>query len=150
MTVAAWIRRCAHWHGDRTAFVSGARRQTYAEFNARANRQVHALHTLGLAKGDRVAVLVNNTIEALEATAAAAKGGFVHVPINFRLSAREVGQILRHSGARVLLVDRDYADKADQAGDCPALERVIEIKTPIVPFRALGETIPGEGSRASD
>ena len=127
MTVAAWLRRNAHWHGERTALVSGGRRLGYGELNARANRQVHALQALGLAKGDRVAVLLNNGIEAVEATAAAAKGGFVHVPINVRLSAREVGQILRHSGARVLLVDEEYAGKLDQAGDHPDLVRVVRV-----------------------
>ncbi|MDP6343607.1 MAG: AMP-binding protein, partial [Alphaproteobacteria bacterium] len=127
MTVAAWLHRNAHWRGDNIALVSAQRRLSYAEFNARVNQQVHGLYRQGLAKGDRVAVLLNNTVEAVEALATAAKGGFVHVPINFRLSPREVAQILRHSGARVLLIDREYAGKLPTAGDCPDLERVFLI-----------------------
>ncbi len=127
MTVAEWIRRAAHWHGDKEALISKQRRLTYAEFNARANRQVHAIQALGLVKGDRIAVLLNNTTEAVEAAAAAAKGGFVHVPINVRLSAREIGEILHHSGARTLLIDREYVNKLDDIGDCPVLDHVIPV-----------------------
>ena len=80
-------------------------------------------------------MLLNNTTEAVEAAAAAAKGGFVHVPINIRLSSREVGEILRHSGARVLLIDREYAAITDGTGDCPALERC----TTVAPDEAVSE-----------
>ena len=50
MTVAQWLRRAAHWHGERMALISQHRRLTYAAFNARANRQVRALQALGLAR----------------------------------------------------------------------------------------------------
>ena len=38
--------------------------------------------------------------------------GFVHVPINFRLSRREVGDILRHCGARAFIVHREFFSSA--------------------------------------
>jgi acyl-CoA synthetase (AMP-forming)/AMP-acid ligase II len=125
MTVASWIARNAVWRPDKVAVVSGDRRFTYDEFNRRVNRQVYALMAAGLAKGDRVAVIANNTSEALEAVGAAAKGGFVHVPISFRLSPREIEQILRHSGARFLLVENEFADALDRMGPCPDLLRIV-------------------------
>lgn len=125
MTVASWIARNAMWRPDKLALVSGNRRYTYSQFNARVNRQVNGLLAAGLKRGDRVAVLANNTSEAVEAVAAAAKGGFVHVPISFRLSPREVEQILRHSGARFLFLEQEFAETLDKVGECPDLLRIV-------------------------
>jgi acyl-CoA synthetase (AMP-forming)/AMP-acid ligase II len=115
MTIAEWIRRCALRHAKSLACVDGMRRFTYAEFNVRANRQANGLAAMGLQKGDRVAVLLNNGVEAIEAVAAAAKGGFVHVPINFRSVPREIANVLQHSGSTVVFVDCEYKERLDQA-----------------------------------
>ena len=115
MTIAEWIRRCAVRHAKSLACVDGARRFTYAEFNARANRHANGLAAMGLRKGDRVAVLLNNGVEAIEAVAAAAKGGFVHVPVNFRSVPREIANVLQHSGSTVVFVDAEYKERLDQA-----------------------------------
>lgn len=125
MTVASWIARNAVWRPNKLAIVSGDRRYTYSQFNRRVNRQVNGLLAAGLRKGDRVAVLANNTSEAVEAVAAAAKGGFVHVPISFRLSPREVEQILRHSGARFLFLEQEFAKILNEVGECPDLLRIV-------------------------
>lgn len=125
MGVAEWIVRNSKWHPDKLALVAGDRRFTYAQFNARVNRQVHGLAAAGMRKGDRVAYLGNNNSEGVECTAAAAKGGFVHVPISFRLSMREVRQILQHSGARTLIIEREFAETLGAISDCPELERII-------------------------
>ena len=84
MTVAEWIRRCAQRRPTALAFVDGGRRFSYLQFNERVNRQTNGLIAAGLQRGDRVATLTNNHVEPVEAVAAAAKGGFVHVPVNFR------------------------------------------------------------------
>jgi acyl-CoA synthetase (AMP-forming)/AMP-acid ligase II len=116
MTIAEWIRRCAIRHAKSLACVDGARRFTYAEFNERVNRQANGLSAMELKKGDRVAVLLNNGVEAIEAVAAAAKGGFVHVPVNFRSVPREIANVLQHSGSTVVFVDAEYKGRLDQAG----------------------------------
>jgi acyl-CoA synthetase (AMP-forming)/AMP-acid ligase II len=127
MTIAEWIRRCAVRHSQALACVDGLRRFTYAEFNDRVNRQVNGLLAIGLRKGDRVAVLLNNGVEALEAVAAAAKGGFVHVPINFRSVSREIAGVLEHSGTSLIFVDTEYKGKLDQA-NVQGKVRVIVVK----------------------
>lgn len=128
MTVAEWIRRCAQRMPDALAYVDGERRFSHAQFNARANAHANGLLAMGLARGDRVAVLMNNHVEAVEAVAAAAKTGLVHVPINFRLSAREVAGVLEHSGSRVLFVDAEYADRVSPPAPGATLERVIIVR----------------------
>src|SRR5262245_35262453 len=115
MTVAEWIRRAAFRHPQALACVDGERRFTFAQFNERVNRQVNGLMALGLKKGDHVAVLLNNCAEAIEAVAAAAKGGFVHVPVNFRNMPREIAGVLSHSGSALIFVDAEYKDKLDKA-----------------------------------
>ncbi len=78
---------------------------TYRQWNARACRLANALLGLGLAKGERVAVLAYNRVEWAEIYAAAAKAGLVAVPINFRLTGPEAEYILDDSGASALVVE---------------------------------------------
>ena len=127
MTVAEWIRRCATRRPDDLAYVDGERRFTFAQFNERVNRQVNGLYAAGIGRGDRVATLTNNHVECVEAVAAAAKGGFVHVPVNFRSVPREIAYVVNHCGATLLLVEKEYAHKVAEAGDMPSLKKVIVI-----------------------
>ena len=84
------------------------RRFTFAELNTRANRVGNALLATGIRPGDRVAVLLKNSVEFIETYFAVAKIGAVMVPVNWRLVAAEIGYILCDSGARVLVYDSDF------------------------------------------
>jgi acyl-CoA synthetase (AMP-forming)/AMP-acid ligase II len=86
---------------------------TYPETNARVNRLAHSLLALGLRKGDKVAVLMENSIEIVEIFLATAKAGLVIVPINFRLVSREVKYIVGNSDARALIVHDEFAQTID-------------------------------------
>ena len=94
----------ARFHPERIGARDLERAMTFREWNARACRLANALRGLGLAKGDRVAVLAYNCIEWLEIYAAAAKGGLIAVPINFRLVGPEIAYIVNDCDARVLIV----------------------------------------------
>jgi acyl-CoA synthetase (AMP-forming)/AMP-acid ligase II len=128
MTVAEWIRRCAQRRPDALALVDGERRFTYRQFNERVNRHANGLLAAGLKRGDRVATLTNNHVEAVEAVAAAAKAGFVHVPVNFRSVPREIAYVVNHCQASVLLVEQEYAAKLAGAGDLASMKKVIVIE----------------------
>lgn len=128
MSVAEWIRRCAQRRPDALAYVDGERRFTFAQFNARVNRQVSGLQAAGVARGDRVATLTNNHVECVEAVAAAAKGGFVHVPINFRSVPREIAYVINHCGASLLFIEAEYLPKLKEAGEMPSLRKVIVVE----------------------
>jgi acyl-CoA synthetase (AMP-forming)/AMP-acid ligase II len=73
---------------------------TYPETNNRVNRLAHSLLSLGLNKGDKVAVLLESSIEIVEVYLATAKTGLVIVPINFRLIGPEVAYIVNNSDAQ--------------------------------------------------
>lgn len=78
---------------------------TFGRWNDRARRLGNALLGLGLAKGDRVAVLAWNRLEWAEIYAATAKAGLVAVPLNFRLSPAEMLYIVQDCGAGAILAE---------------------------------------------
>jgi fatty-acyl-CoA synthase len=77
---------------------------TFKQWNERACRLANALAGMGMKKGDRFAVLAYNCVEWMEIYAAAAKGGFICVPIMFRLAVPEMEYNINHSGAKVFIV----------------------------------------------
>lgn len=79
------------------------RSMTFLDWNRRACRLANALLGLGLARGDRVAVLAYNCVEWAEIYVAAAKAGLVAVPINFRLSPAEIAFIVNDAGAAAMI-----------------------------------------------
>jgi len=101
---ADFLSRVAYMYPDKTAVVDGGRRYSYRQFADRSWQLANALRSAGLSKGDRVATLLFNSAPMLEAHFGVPAAGGVLVPVNFRLSSAEVGYILRHSGARYLLL----------------------------------------------
>ncbi len=89
----------------RTGARDLTRQMTFRLWNERACRLANALGGLGLAKGDRVAVLAYNRIEWAEIFVAAAKAGIIAVPINFRLTGVEAQYIVQNSGASALICE---------------------------------------------
>jgi fatty-acyl-CoA synthase len=87
---------------SRVGIIDGDDRWTYAEFAARCDRQAHALRSLGVQPGDRVAWLCGNTHELLEAYFGVLLAGGILLPLNIRLSAPELRFCLEDSGASVL------------------------------------------------
>ncbi|PRH79041.1 long-chain fatty acid--CoA ligase [Streptomyces solincola] len=98
---------------EAAAVVCEGRTLTYAELHRRSNRIAHALRAAGLVEGDRVAFLGKESEHYYEALFACAKTGTVLVPVNWRLTAPEVGHILQDSGTRLLLLDDACATTAE-------------------------------------
>jgi fatty-acyl-CoA synthase len=85
----------------RTAIYFEGKSLTYAELNERVNRLCNALRDLGIGKGDRVAVLSENTYKYLEIYFAAGKLGISVTPLNFRLADPEIIHITDDSESTV-------------------------------------------------
>lgn len=100
MPLETLLVRHARCRRERIALVFGADRLTHEQVNLRANRTANALHDLGLRKGDRVALLLDNSLELLDLYHAAAKTGIVVVPLS---------PLLRGSGLLNLLADADVS-----------------------------------------
>ena len=86
---------------------------TYPEANIRVNKLAHSLNSLGLKKGDKFAVLMENSIEMIEIFLATAKTGLVIVPINFRLVSSDVEYIVNNSDAKAFIVHDQFAETVD-------------------------------------
>ncbi len=111
-----FLQRAAYVYPDKTAVVDGERRYSYRQLAERSWRLANALRSAGLAKGDRVATLLFNSAAMLEAHFGVPAAGGILVAVNNRLAGPEVGYILRHSGARYLLLDTGLEALAQQAG----------------------------------
>ena len=90
-----------------------SRRFTYPETEARTNRLANALLGLGLNKGAKVAVLLENCIEFIEIYIAGAKAGLVIVPVNFRHVADEIVYIADNAEAEALIVHDQWCEMID-------------------------------------
>ena len=114
-TIADALRRTAQRLPAKTGIVCGDTNWTYAEFDALVTRLAAGLASIGVAEGDKVAVLARNSHGFAALRFALARRGAVMVPINFMLKADEVAYILRHAGARTLATDSGLAELAQAA-----------------------------------
>ena len=98
--------------------ASGAmHRYTYANFGQRSQQLMHALDTLGLAAGDRVATLAYNGHEHLECYFGIPCSGRVLHTLNLRLSPEDLAYIIRHADDRAIVVDPSLLPLLEQVGD---------------------------------
>lgn len=98
----------------KTVALKDAKRSfTYPEVNRRVNRLSNAMLSLGFKKGDKIAVLLENSIEIIEIYLACAKTGLVIVPVNFRLVGSEVEYILENSDAVAIFVHDQFTPMVD-------------------------------------
>ncbi|HOP47723.1 MAG TPA: long-chain-fatty-acid--CoA ligase [Desulfobacteraceae bacterium] len=116
-TLRTFLTRNLEYNSEKTALIEGERQYSFRDFADRANRMGNALLSLGVNKGDRVAVLSHNSIECAECYFNIPNAGLILVMINFRLAAGEIKTILEDSGAAVLIVDKKYVDSVEQIRD---------------------------------
>ena len=109
-------RKSALHHPDALATVFEGVRLTHKVFNNRVNRLSNALQKNGFVKGDRVAVLAENTHKYLETYFAAAKLGMSVTPLNFRLSDDEITHIASDSDAVCFFAGDGYEARAAGIG----------------------------------
>ena len=113
-------------YSKRKAIVCEDTKLTYDEFGRRVWRLCHGLIEVGLKKGDRLAVLHENCHVFLETYFAAAHLGLILVPLNFRLSPKELGMILKDSGSRMLVAQARFRDEVEAVAKLvPAIEKII-------------------------
>ncbi len=86
---------------------------TYAQWDERASGLAAGLLARGLQQGDRVGILAYNCVEWMEMYVGLARAGLVAVPLNFRLSAPEIGYILVNCQAACLIAGAEFVDTVD-------------------------------------
>ncbi len=99
---------------------------TYQELEEQANRVASGLASLGIGKGDRVAMMLPNIPEFAYAFFGIQKLGAVAVPFNTMYKGREISFILKDSDARAIICLTNFANLINEIREeCPSLEHVI-------------------------
>jgi long-chain acyl-CoA synthetase len=129
--IAARLRLTAERHPDRPALICGDETWTYGELHERVDRATAALQELGVAPGDRVALVLGNTPAFVEVYAAILRAGAAFVPLLPGLAPDELRHALADSGARIVVVGPERAnDLAALADELPDLERLLAVGAP--------------------
>ena len=111
--------------------VASSARLTYRQLDDRAAACASAWsESLGLAAGDRVALLAGNRVEFLDVFFAAGKSGVVLVPLGTRLTAPELAFIVQDCRPRALIYDGDHQEVVRGLADLVEIERWIALDEP--------------------
>jgi len=113
LNLAQMVKMNAKKFPSTIALKDKKRSFTYPELNKRANKLSNGLLSLGLKKGDKFAVLLENSIEIVEAYLAAAKTGLVIVPVHFRFVGKEIINIMDNSDAKAFIVHDEFTPIVD-------------------------------------
>lgn len=122
------LRINGHEYADRVAISYEGVDISYAQLLTRSLKVANALRSAGLGAGDRIAILAKNDAGFFEILFGAAIVGVVLVPINWRLSPREIAYLLSDSEARILFVGNEHYDLArDAAAPIADAPHIIEL-----------------------
>jgi fatty-acyl-CoA synthase len=110
MNIAWWVQRWSDLHPDKPAVIFEEEQITYAELNQRADRASCWLQSLGIEKGDRLAVMLNNCPEFIELFLACARLGAIFVPLNFRSAPPELDYFFKNCRPRLIVFGHEFID----------------------------------------
>ena len=122
LNVRDFLEDAARAVPDETFLIHGQERISYREFNRRVDVAARAWHELGVRKGDRVAFMLENRPEFLQAWLGLAKIGAILVACNTRWQAAEVAHFLALAEPRVALVN-----KRDRNALVPAASKTFSV-----------------------
>ena len=155
-TVGDLVDRQAE-RSDAVALVMPGVRLTYPELSGASDAFAASLLALGVARGDKVGILMPNSLDFVLSFLAIAKIGAVAVPINGRFKSHETSYVLDHADLKVLLTDADPSGTdypalvagvlaaRDSSGDVSfgSLEHVVSLGKPVDGFRTREDFLRG-------
>jgi long-chain acyl-CoA synthetase len=110
------------------ALITGDETVTYSELDALVGRVAGGLKAIGVEKGDRVAMVIGNSIEFVVVMFAVARLGAVSVPLNIRHQLAENRHIIEDCKARVVVHEQDLPDKVPAPNTLPSLKHAIAVR----------------------
>ncbi len=135
----------AVWAGarpDRVAVVDpDGTEHSFADVNGRANRLVRLLRARGLTAGDAVALICSNRVEFVEVLAACLRGGFRLTPVNWHLTADEIGYIVSDCEAKAVIAEAGRAPVAAAMARAGDVAVRLAVGGAIEGFAAYGEAL---------
>jgi amino acid adenylation domain-containing protein len=148
LQVERFLEDSARLRADKVALVCSGRRLTYRELDEAANRLARGLREHGVERGDRVAIHLENSVEAVISIFAVLKAGGVFVVVNPTTKADKLAFILNNCRATALVTDSRRLTALHEALDRVTHTRAIVLvgevrlerrndRTRVVPFAAL-------------
>ncbi|CAG0997498.1 MAG: AMP-binding protein [Rhizobiaceae bacterium] len=118
-TIPALSARAAETYGDATAIEDGATRLTFAGLDRERRRAAKAMIACGVKKGDRVMIWAPNSWRWFVAALGLVSAGAVLIPTSTRFKGREVEELMRRSGATMLVSCGEFLGQyyPDQLGE---------------------------------
>lgn len=147
MTHFDWFKKWNVYNPNKVAFkeYESQRELTYGQVNSLANAtSSYFFDELGLKTGDRVAVLAENNLEYMVLFSVAQKSGITIVPLNYRLTARELDFMLSDSDPTIVIWEEQFAEKIKQT---PYFEKVPH-KLEMAKLAMLHEQFNGEQQKS--
>ena len=108
MNLRDMLRRAAAEAGSKTFTIADSGKKTYKQFLKESESFASGLTSFGVKKGDRVAILLNNSSEFLVSYFGAVLIGAEAVPLNTFLSIEEIVYILNDCSAKILVTSPDF------------------------------------------
>jgi acyl-CoA synthetase (AMP-forming)/AMP-acid ligase II len=128
MSIGNIVSRNAINYPNKEALVFEDLRYTWSQLNERVNRLANSLLSLGLKKGEKVALLSENVPAMVEANYALAKIGVVYFPVKTRLFPADISYLIELSDAGVLIFHGDFSPMVNDIKDkLPKVKTYIQI-----------------------
>ncbi len=107
-----WFAKWAEYSPEKLALVEGDKKASYQQLNEKAKAYSGRIHDeFELEKGDRIAILSGFSIELIALFGAAQKAGFILVPMNTRLTSKEIAYQIADSGAKLVVAEEEFKEK---------------------------------------
>ena len=124
MLMGDGLRRNAWKFPVKIAAKDRFREISYAELNARVNRLANGLLSIGVKRGDAVALSVGNRIEHLEIVFATAKIGALAIPLDVKWKALELASVVAALEPRFIILQEDCVAEFDRAKELKDLSQL--------------------------
>jgi long-chain acyl-CoA synthetase len=108
------VRRNGRRFPQKPALVMAGRSLSWKSLDQRIDQVANAMQKMGLKSGDRVAILLPNCLEYFELYFGLARAGLISVPVNYRLTPREMAQVIGSATPGLFVVGDQFAEAASQ------------------------------------
>jgi acyl-CoA synthetase (AMP-forming)/AMP-acid ligase II len=133
---------------DREAIIAGNLRLSWIDLLTLVEQIAASLAERGIAKGDRVALLLGNRAEFVLALYAITRLGAIAVPMSPRERGPGIAHMLNHSGAKMLISDEAFADRLPDSHETPQIQSHIilpvETAAPFADIRGQSAAPPAQ------
>jgi len=128
MNIKEMLEKTAREVPQKTAIVLGSQRVSYHELDERSNRIANVLISLGMKRGDHVAILMSYTPEWIINYFGVVKAGGKTVILNAMLKAPEFDALLRDSDSKILITEKSFTEMLSSVlPNIPLLKHVMEV-----------------------